>query len=226
MKTVGTFVIAVAVVALLSAGCSTLTPKETVATAGCSMLPEDVRYIDARVRVVGLTQDGAGCHFHAVAKNAAAARTQTRLLGRLAKLRCREVVVDDSSERVAAQDTNAAGVAMRITLRTKSGRPCKPSKATTGDPPAVDPYQGGLYSTYSLPPRYPKEAFREGRQGEVLVIFLIDGKHQTIGAMLDRSSGYDDMDEAAVEAAEDWKFDAVGDVPEISLLRVPMNFEL
>lgn len=226
MRATGTFVVAVAMVALILTGCSTLVPNAKAATTGCSMLPQNVRYIDARVQLVGLTQDRAGCHLHAVAKNAAAVDTQKLLLGRLAKLRCEEVIVDDSSEVLAAQDTDAPGVTMRITLRTRSGKSCKRSKASAVNPPAADVQEGGLYSTHALPPRYPVEAFREGRQGEVSVIFLIAGKRQTIGAMLDRSSGHDDLDEAALAAAQDWTFDAVGDVPEISLLRVPINFAL
>lgn len=225
MQATRTFV--VAMVAFILSGCSTLVPNATATTTGCSMLPQNVRYIDARVQVVGLTQDRAGCHFHAVAKNAAAVDTQKLLLGRLAKLRCEEAIVDDSGEVVAEQDADAPGVTMRITLRTRSGRSCKRSKAGAVNPPAADAQEGGrLYSTHALPPRYPVEAFRERRQGEVSVIFLISGKRQTIGAMLDRSSGHDDLDEAAVAAAQDWTFDAVGDIPEISLLRVPINFAL
>ncbi len=226
MQMAGTFGVAVAVMALLSTGCSTLTPRATLVTDGCSMLPQDVRYIDARVQVVELTQDRAGCHFHAVAKSAAAARAQTRLLGKLAKLRCEDVIVDDSSADVAAQDTNAAGVTMRITLRTNSGRACKPSKVTTGDPPAPNAREAGIYRTHMSPPHYPREAFREGRQGEATVVVLIAGKRETIGAVLDRSSGYDDMDEAAVAAAQNWRFEVVGETPEISLVRAPVNFGL
>lgn len=55
---------------------------------------------------------------------------------------------------------------------------------------------------------------------------LIDDQNRTLGAVLERSSGHADLDEAAMAAAQDWTFDARGKQPEISRLRVPVNFTL
>ncbi|MBH1363814.1 energy transducer TonB [Stenotrophomonas maltophilia] len=224
MRKTGLFSVAVA--ALLFTGCSTLPKEAGVASAGCSMLPQGLRYIDARVQVAQLMQDRGGCHLHAVAKNAAVAHAQKVLLGRLAERRCGNVIVSDSSEGVAAQDTDATGVTMRITLRTASGKPCAGLTALEENEQIAASAAYKPYSTHARPPRYPSDAYREGRQGEASVIILVAGQGQTIGAVLERSSGHDDLDEAAVTAAQDWRFDGHGKPPETTLIRVPVNFVL
>ena len=48
---------------------------------------------------------------------------------------------------------------------------------------------------------YPPEAVERGLQGEALVLLFLDGEGNAIAARLERSSGHDILDEAALRAA-------------------------
>ena len=48
---------------------------------------------------------------------------------------------------------------------------------------------------------YPPEAIERGLQGEALVLLFLDGDGNAIAARLERSSGHDILDEAALRAA-------------------------
>ncbi len=48
---------------------------------------------------------------------------------------------------------------------------------------------------------YPPEAIERGLQGEALVLLFLDGEGNAIAARLERSSGHDILDEAALRAA-------------------------
>lgn len=210
--------------ASLSTGCAT-PAADLGAQEGCRMLPSS-GYIDSRMSAPHLEQGTAGCRFEAVATSAAAARSQASLLAALATRRCGEVVVTDESEPLAGDDTDTQPVRMRLTLtQPVPHKRCVFGVASTPAPGPEDS-DVSVYSTRMNPPRYPASAYREGRQGEAVLIMLIDDQNQTLGAVLERSSGHADLDEAAMAAAQDWAFDARGKQPEISRLRVPVNFTL
>lgn len=212
------------IIALLPTGCATRGTHVEV-QQGCRMYPSG-GYIDSRITALRLEQNGVGCRFEAIASSSAAARSQTSLLVALATLRCGEVMVIDETEPVADSGTETQPVQMRLTLN-----PLVPStrcalSAESAPEKSVKDKDARIYSTQLTPPRYPAAAYREGRQGEAILILLMDNQARMLGAVLEKSSGHADLDEVAVAAANNWTFGARGEQPEISSLRLPVNFAL
>lgn len=78
-------------------------------------------------------------------------------------------------------------------------------------------------------PRYPREAMEQGLSGRSLLKALIDAEGAVAAVVVERSSGHALLDEAAVEELRSWRFirtDTKGTVPELSIARVPMRYEL
>jgi len=78
------------------------------------------------------------------------------------------------------------------------------------------------------PPAYPPGAAEEGFEGECRVSLLIDGSGEVGEAWIAQSSGREDVDRAALEAAEAtrWKPATLEGVPVSSRLTIPYEFEL
>ncbi|BBL72348.1 hypothetical protein MoryE10_29540 [Methylogaea oryzae] len=106
-----------------------------------------------------------------------------------------------------------------------------PPAAAAPAAPAPAPFQEANYKANYLqnpPPRYPSMARERHWQGEVLVRtrILADG---TAGEVrLERSSGHDVLDEAALEAVRQWRFVAAkeGDKAVDSWVIIPIDFKL
>lgn len=56
------------------------------------------------------------------------------------------------------------------------------------------------------PPVYPRAALRRKEQGTVMVAVLVDTDGLPLRVSLDRSSGHETLDSAALEAVRKWKF--------------------
>lgn len=217
-------VIVMVVGAVLSLECSPLAAEATKPIAGCRMLPTNIQYVDARVQVSRLVQDRTGCYFDAVAGSPAAAQTQKAMLTALATRRCGEVIASEDSAYVAGAVADAPGVPMRITLSAVADTPrcrfgAKPYVVRTPTRDASD-----IRAGYSPAPLYPLRAIEEKRHGEAAMIVLVDNLGKTIGAVLERSSGHADLDEAAVAAVGSWIFVVDGEGPEIHPVEVPIRF--
>lgn len=77
-------------------------------------------------------------------------------------------------------------------------------------------------------PKYPLQAIKERHQGTVTVLILVDVRGNPKDIRIEKSSGFSELDLAAVEAARQWKY-----TPEIKYgtpvegyVRVPVNFDL
>lgn len=75
-------------------------------------------------------------------------------------------------------------------------------------------------------PEYPEGAVRKGRHGDVVLVITIDSQGSVSEVEVEASSGYEDLDVAAVKAARAWRF-----IPAIqagqavaSRVRVPVEF--
>ena len=55
-------------------------------------------------------------------------------------------------------------------------------------------------------PKYPKRARRMGWEGTVVLDFLVDANGNVYDVKVVRSSGYPDLDQAAINALKQWKF--------------------
>lgn len=117
-----------------------------------------------------------------------------------------------------------------------SASPSTPSAAPTNPGPAAPAASSGHYEgprinadyLHNPRPEYPHAAKRMGHEGRVLlrVQILPDGSAGSVA--VSKSSGYETLDEAALEAVHKWKFvPAKRDgIPVESVVNVPINFNL
>jgi len=77
-------------------------------------------------------------------------------------------------------------------------------------------------------PRYPESARRDGKEGRVLLRVLVNEEGRTASVEVNRSSGAEALDQAAVEAIKRWRFSPArhGDRPVESWVRIPIDFRL
>jgi len=78
------------------------------------------------------------------------------------------------------------------------------------------------------PPSYPLSARRRGIEGRVVLHVAIDAAGRAVSVTLARSSGFDSLDTAALEAAAGWRFHPArrDGSPVASEMRVPIRFQL
>jgi TonB family protein len=80
----------------------------------------------------------------------------------------------------------------------------------------------------ALKPRYPESARRDGKEGRVLLRVLVNEEGRTASVQVNRSSGVESLDQAALEAIKRWRFSParLGDRPVESWVRIPIDFRL
>lgn len=78
------------------------------------------------------------------------------------------------------------------------------------------------------PPEYPRLSRRMGEQGKVVVRVLIGADGSAQKAEINRSSGYDRLDQAALATVLKWRYvpGKRGDKPEAMWFNVPISFVL
>lgn len=72
-------------------------------------------------------------------------------------------------------------------------------------------------------PIYPASAQRAGQEGTVLLAITVDTNGQPLNVEIERSSGFEVLDMAAVQAVRKWRFNHPANVVKI---RVPITFKL
>ncbi|NLD37741.1 MAG: energy transducer TonB [Desulfatiglans sp.] len=84
-----------------------------------------------------------------------------------------------------------------------------------------------LYRVNPEPP-YPKMARKRGYQGKVLLSVLVNKEGRVDNLWVFESSGYNILDNAALEAVKDWLFEPgrQGDNPVEMWVQVPVKFEI
>lgn len=94
--------------------------------------------------------------------------------------------------------------------------------------PAVDPPRADLAYLNNPAPFYPRASRRAGEQGRVMlrVRVSIDGRVEAVE--VERSSGFERLDEAALQAVRRWRFVPAkrGDHAVAAWARVPVHFSL
>jgi|KBSMisStaDraftv2_1062788.scaffolds.fasta_scaffold1058694_2 TonB family protein len=77
-------------------------------------------------------------------------------------------------------------------------------------------------------PRFPAEAIRQHHSGSVVTLALIGTNGEVKGVTIERSSGFPELDEAAVDTVKGWKFAPAykSGVPTESYARMPLSFDL
>ncbi len=79
-----------------------------------------------------------------------------------------------------------------------------------------------------LPPTYPSSLLSKGIGGRVLVTCMVDAEGRVTGSAIKQSSGHPDLDKAAINAVNKWKFKPAtkaGRKVKASCI-VPFNFEV
>jgi periplasmic protein TonB len=110
----------------------------------------------------------------------------------------------------------AAETAMR---RTATAR------ATAESAPASAPKTEPLVPVYMPSPRYPMEALRAHREGQVVLSVTVTPEGDVTAVSVGRSSGDPSLDGAAEEAVRNWRFAAADRAPRYTS-DLPVRFEL
>lgn len=78
------------------------------------------------------------------------------------------------------------------------------------------------------PPKYPPLAKQMHQEGLVLLMVEVDRKGMAVKVEVKQSSGYQLLDQAALEAVRRWKFqpERIGDIPFESKVTIPIRFRL
>jgi TonB family protein len=78
------------------------------------------------------------------------------------------------------------------------------------------------------PLAYPPEAIRDRHEGTAVLLILVDTSGKPLDVKLSHSSGFRELDVAAIQAASQWSFipQTVNGVPRQGYVRVPVNFSL
>ena len=86
----------------------------------------------------------------------------------------------------------------------------------------------GVSYAYSPKPEYPDSARKEGREGTVVLRVLVDEKGRSKSLGVDRSSGFQALDKAALNTVRHWRFNAArhGDQHVESWVKIPIVFRL
>lgn len=107
--------------------------------------------------------------------------------------------------------------------------PAAPPRPPAPPPPPAD-VQASVDISYKdrHPPQYPIQAAREGHQGEVILDVTINAQGEVTNVTVEKSSGYRELDRAAVDAARKWRFNPGmhGGKPTGGVVRIPVNFSL
>ncbi|MNV06585.1 Gram-negative bacterial tonB protein [compost metagenome] len=213
----------IALLVLLFAGCATSREADVV-QSGCRMLPTALRFIDSRISGARLEQDRSGCYFEGTASSQKVADAQKSVLAALATSRCGTTIVTDVQSRAGKGGMiSNEGVPIRVSL--VQGTP--DSRCRLGgvvEPDLVDEYE--VKAVHQPTVIYPAAAFRQDRKGKTDVIVLLSDKFETIGAVVEKSSGYEDFDEAALTATRQWRFQGRTARPGTMFLRVPVDFRM
>jgi TonB family protein len=86
----------------------------------------------------------------------------------------------------------------------------------------------GVTYAYNPKPEYPDSARREGREGTVVLSVLVDEEGRSRSLEVNHSSGFEVLDQAAVQTVRRWRFHPAryGDKRVESWVKIPIVFRL
>lgn len=128
----------------------------------------------------------------------------------------RPVLVAELGKQAGMQITSPSGDSTLGLAMTVSRQP--------GSVPSVKAKENPVGYETLTPPRYPANSTNRGR---VIIKIQVGTDGRVLQAELERSSGFDDLDHAAMAAAREWRFTPAmeDDKPVVSWVRVPVDFE-
>ncbi|HDS1581068.1 TPA: energy transducer TonB [Stenotrophomonas maltophilia] len=202
-------ILAVLAGALPAAPVLAVKPPADIACAPLAAVPA---LRDAGVTALSMQPEGGRCVVEATAANGKALLRQQQMLRVLAQHACAapaEVSVDHAQLSLQLRLPKHCAARSSRDLFAGEGIPWMQPRGVS--------------------PRYPPEAMQQGLSGRSQLKALIDARGGVAAVIVETSSGYALLDEAAVEELRGWHFiraDAKSTVPELTLVRVPMRYEL
>lgn len=115
--------------------------------------------------------------------------------------------------------------------KVQESAPPASAAAPSNAPPAPAPMTAARYNAAYLnnpAPSYPSLSRRLGEQGKVLLRVQVSAEGRPLSVAIRKSSGFERLDEAAVKAAERWRFVPAtqGGSSVVSWVDVPIQFSL
>jgi protein TonB len=103
-----------------------------------------------------------------------------------------------------------------------------PAPPSPPPPPRMVQPSADLSYRQRIPPRYPPQARRLHHEGTVILLVLVGTDGSPKQVKVDQSSGYHELDRAAVQAAKRWKFNpgTRNGVPYETWGKIPVRFKL
>lgn len=128
---------------------------------------------------------------------------------------------------VPAATTSLMPEAASTTNSNMSNHQAAPALAKATEPEVELPSSRAQYLNNPKPP-YPATSKRLGEEGKVMIRVLISADGQPSQAQIQKSSGFERLDQAALETVLRWRFvpGKRGGVPEAMWFNVPINFVL
>lgn len=91
--------------------------------------------------------------------------------------------------------------------------------------PAVHAQEEAAPANTRPPPRFPPELVAAGAEGTTVLVITHDQAGKVLDVVVEKSSGYAQFDQAAIEAAKTWTMPAPADGGKIGRARVPVDFK-
>lgn len=127
---------------------------------------------------------------------------------------------------LAALAGNCRGIAMEVDPKQHTRMGIRVPEQCLVDTDSADAPPVGWWPLSSPPPRYPQEAYKQALKGTTVVLVVINREGRVTGGIVAESSGHPTLDAVAVDAASAWTFTSKrGDPPDVSLARIPVNFD-
>lgn len=103
-----------------------------------------------------------------------------------------------------------------------------PSTSTSDSQAPLTPAAPGKFAAQNPQPNYPMQARRRKLEGDVVLSVQVDAQGLPQDVRVQRSSGHDMLDNAAVDAVKRWRFEPArrGGQSQSSLKTLPLKFRL
>ena len=130
--------------------------------------------------------------------------------------------VEEAEERLEAQRDPVGGAEAPMAFPAPPPEPVATPVAPTTRPTTLP------HPIQQPAPRYPRDAYRRGEQGTVLLCVHVDARGEPGDIDLIDSSGSRSLDRAAIDAVRRWRFAPAmqGETPVEGTVQVPIEFAL
>ena len=200
----------------LLGGCATHDQARWV--EGCRLFPYSGALTDTRLESMHARQSGQACRVELVARSAKVVASQREVIAAWASESCGAIVADLPAEDGGARDGH---LTLSITAPEGAGCASGGSAEAPGSAVEVEPASRMRYL-----PKYPWREVPEGAEGVVKLTVLVHPGGEVLGGVVMESSGYEALDQAALDAAVHWRFKPRPAEEGVALATVPVRFQL